>query len=48
MSEMRDMVSEGQRRAQAAGNAFHFKTFLEELLSHGTPSFRTLRQILFQ
>jgi uncharacterized protein (DUF885 family) len=44
---MHDLEAEARRRAQAAGEEFVYRPFLESVLAHGTPSMPVIREILF-
>jgi uncharacterized protein (DUF885 family) len=44
---MHDLEAEARRRAEAAGQEFVYRPFLESVLAHGTPSMPVIREILF-
>ena len=45
--EMTDLEREARRRAEAAGETFAWRPFLESVISHGTPPMPVIRDILF-
>lgn len=45
--EMAELEREARRRAEAAGEEFVYRGFLESVLAHGTPSMPVIRDILF-
>jgi len=45
--EMTDLEREARRRADAAGEAFVYRPFLESVLAHGSPPMPVIREILF-
>jgi uncharacterized protein (DUF885 family) len=45
--EMTDLEHEARRRAEAAGDAFVYRPFLESVLAHGSPPMPVIREILF-
>lgn len=45
--EMTELEREARRRAEAAGEEFVYRPFLESVLAHGTPSMPVIRDILF-
>jgi uncharacterized protein (DUF885 family) len=45
--EMTDLEHEARRRAEAAGEPFVYRPFLESVLAHGTPPMPVIRDILF-
>jgi len=45
--EMTDLEHEARRRANAAGEQFVYRPFLESVLAHGTPPMPVIRDILF-
>jgi uncharacterized protein (DUF885 family) len=45
--EMTELEREARRRAEAEGRDFAWRPFLEDVLSHGTPSTPVIREILF-
>jgi uncharacterized protein (DUF885 family) len=44
---MHDLEAEARRRADADGQPFVYRPFLESVLAHGTPSMPVIRDILF-
>jgi uncharacterized protein (DUF885 family) len=44
---MHDLEAEARRRAEAAGQEFVYRPFLESVLAHGTPSMPVIRELLF-
>jgi uncharacterized protein (DUF885 family) len=44
---MHDLEAEARRRAAAAGQEFVYRSFLESVLAHGTPSMPVIRELLF-
>jgi uncharacterized protein (DUF885 family) len=44
---MHDLEAEARRRADAGGEPFVYRPFLEALLAHGTPSMPVIRDILY-
>jgi len=46
-AEMTDLEHEARRRAEANGDEFVWRPFLESVLSHGTPPTPVIRDILF-
>jgi hypothetical protein len=44
---MHDLEAEARRRADASGEPFVYRPFLEALLAHGTPSMPVIRDILY-
>ena len=44
---MHDLEAEARRRAEAAGQDFVYRPFLESVLAHGTPSMPVIRELLF-
>ena len=45
--EMHELEAEARRRAEAAGDEFVYRPFLESVLAHGTPATPVIREILF-
>ncbi len=45
--EMHELEAEARRRAEAAGQEFVYRPFLESVLAHGTPATPVIREILF-
>ena len=46
-TEMTELEREARRRAEEAGERFHWRPFLESVLAHGTPPTPVIRDILF-
>ena len=44
---MTDLEHEARRRAEATGQPFVYRPFLESVLAHGTPPMPVIRDILF-
>src|SRR6266540_1624295 len=44
---MRDLEAEARRQADAAGQEFVYRPFLESVLAHGTPSMPVIRELMF-